>query len=130
MGLGRGVYHHATDPSGRALGQALTAATAVSAFAWITYDGLGFRLNAGLAFILMGAAGALWRLEVGRLHWGANVDHSRPVVLREDGDPAESAGPAPEPVAAGDIRTTPAQDQRGLAPVGSPQPDPPGGDPR
>ena len=84
MGLGRGVYHHATDPSGRALGQALTAATAVSAFAWLTYDGLAFRLNAGLAFILMGAAGALWRLEVGRMHWGRNVDRSRPVTLGEE----------------------------------------------
>lgn len=89
MGLGRGVYHHAADPSARALGQALTAATAVSAFAWFTYDGLGFRLNAGIAFILMGAAGALWRLEVGRFNWGEAVDRSRPIVL----EPRSGGGP-------------------------------------
>ena len=86
MGLGRGVYHHARDASARSLGQALTAATAVSAVTWFTYDGLGFRLNAGLAFILMGATAALWRLEVGRLRWGFDANRTRPVQFEEDLD--------------------------------------------
>lgn len=93
MGVGRGVYHHATDPASRSLGQALTAATAVSAFAWFTYDGLGFRLNAGLAFILIGATGALWRLEVGRFSWGEGIDKSRPIVFARPGDTTPNARP-------------------------------------
>lgn len=86
MGLGRGVYHHSRDPWARSLGQSLTAATAVSAVTWFTYDGMAFRLNAGLAFILMGATAALWRLEVGRLRWGDMADRSRPVQFEEDLD--------------------------------------------
>ena len=84
MGFGRGVFHHATSPSSRALGQALVASTAVSAVAWFTYDGIAFRLNAGLVFVLAGATAALWRLEVGRYWWGRAVDRSRPVQFVED----------------------------------------------
>lgn len=86
MGLGRGVFHHSTDPWARSLGQALTAATAVSAVTWFTYDGMAFRLNAGLAFVLMGATAALWRLEVGRLRWGVGANRSRAVHFEEDLD--------------------------------------------
>ena len=86
MGLGRGVYHHASDPWSRSLGQTLAAATAVSAVTWFTYDGMAFRLNAGLAFILMGATAALWRLEVGRLRWGVGANRTRPVQFEEDPD--------------------------------------------
>lgn len=86
MGLGRGVYHHSRDPWARSLGQSLTAATAVSAVTWFTYDGMAFRLNAGLAFVLMGATAALWRLEVGRLRWGVTANRSRPVQFEEDLD--------------------------------------------
>ena len=86
MGLGRGVYHHSRDPWARSLGQSLTAATAVSAVTWFTYDGMAFRLNAGLAFVLMGATAALWRLEVGRLRWGTGANRHRPVQFEEDLD--------------------------------------------
>ena len=95
-GLGRGVYHHATSPRARSLGQSLAAATAVSAVTWFTYDGLGFRLNAGLAFILIGATAALWRLEVGRFWWGENLDRTRPVQVAEP-EPEPEPLPAPEP---------------------------------
>lgn len=84
MGLGRGVYHHSRDPWARSLGQSLTAATAVTAVTWFTYDGMAFRLNAGLAFVLMGATAALWRLEVGRLRWGVGANRERPVQFEED----------------------------------------------
>lgn len=123
MGLGRGVYHHSRDPWARSLGQSLAAATAVSAVTWFTYDGMAFRLNAGLAFVLMGATAALWRLEVGRLRWGAEADRSRPVQFEEDlevrawsEDPAgtarrrthTAAQPGREVVAGGDRLSRPA----------------------
>lgn len=97
MGLGRGVYHHSTDPWARSLGQSLTAATAVSAVTWFTYDGMAFRLNAGLAFVLMGATAALWRLEVGRLRWGTGANRARPVQFEEDPDVRAWSEPSPEP---------------------------------
>ena len=123
IGLGRGVYHHSRDPWARSLGQSLAAATAVSAVTWFTYDGMAFRLNAGLAFVLMGATAALWRLEVGRLRWGAGADRSRPVQFEEDlevrawsehpdGSPegATAAGgrSAPEPATVPDRTSRPA----------------------
>lgn len=78
ISLGRGVFHHAEDPAARSLGMALAAASVVSLATWATYDGLAFRVNAGNAFIIFGALGALWRLEVGRLHWGRDIRKSRP----------------------------------------------------
>lgn len=78
ISCGRGVYHHATDPSARSLGMALVAAAAVSMVTWATYDGMGFRVNAGHTFMLFGAVGALWRLEVGRRHWGRITRKGRP----------------------------------------------------
>lgn len=81
MGTARGVFHHAADQTSRALGQALTASIAVTAFTWFTYDGLAFRLAAGVGFITIGAAGALWRLEVGHRRWGTDVDHTRPEIV-------------------------------------------------
>lgn len=80
ISTGRGVYHHATDPSARSLGQALAASTAVAAVTWATYDGLGFRIGALFTFVLIGATGALWRLEVGGLRWGEGVNRRRPEV--------------------------------------------------
>jgi len=80
IGTGRGVYHHSSDDRARALGQALAAATAVSAVTWTTYDGMGFRFNAGLAMLIIGAAGALWRLEVGTPSWGRAINRERPVI--------------------------------------------------
>ncbi len=115
MSTGRGVYHHGVDPTSRSLGQALAASTAVSAVTWFTFDGLGFRMAAGVAFILMGAAGALWRLEVGRPRWGEQLDRTRPeldlpprerrpgpitrwLARPDQGDPAldEDRGSAPD----------------------------------
>ena len=61
---------------------------------WVTYDGLGFRVNAGHAFILFGAVGALWRLEVGGLRWGHGIRKGMPVTIHDDDDPA-SATSAP-----------------------------------
>lgn len=102
ISVGRGVYHHARDPGARSLGQALAGAALVSMVTWVTYDGLGFRVNAGHAFILFGAVGALWRLEVGGLRWGHGIRKGMPVTVHasdDDGDtaggPADLAEPAP-----------------------------------
>ncbi len=98
LGTARGVYHHAVDATSRSLGQALTASIAVTAFTWFTYDGLAFRLAAGVGFITLGAAGALWRLEVGRLRWGTAVDRSRPeLVLAPRGRPEPPADAVDHP---------------------------------
>lgn len=96
MGLGRGVYHHAASPVSRSLGQALTACTAVTAVTWFTYDGFAFRLNAGLAFVLVGATAALWRLEVGRFRWGRDLNRTRPVQFVEAPD-VRTWGEVPAP---------------------------------
>lgn len=94
IGLGRGVYHHAQHDSDRSLGQALAAATAVSLVTWLTYDGLAFRLNAGLMFIVLGATGALWRMSVGRFRWGVDVNRARPQVPRPAPPGASPGAPA------------------------------------
>ncbi len=77
ISVGRAVRRYSTDPATRSLGQALAAAALVSMVTWVTYDGLGFRVNAGHAFVLFGAAGALWRLEVGRPRWGRGQPRSQ-----------------------------------------------------
>jgi hypothetical protein len=97
ISLGRGVYHFSADPAARSLGQALAAACAVSMVTWTTYDGLGFRLNSGLAFILFGAVGALWRMEVGRPRWGEEPNHRRPEIQAQ----AARRSKAREPLVAG-----------------------------
>ncbi|MBO1751987.1 O-antigen ligase family protein [Actinotalea sp. BY-33] len=107
IGVGRGVFHHAQGPDARALGQALVAASAVSLVTWVTYDGMGFRTNAALAFIVFGATGALWRLEVGRRHWGRGLNKRPPAVERPEPGPVETrtaqttAGQVAEPAALG-----------------------------
>lgn len=78
ISCGRGIYRHATDPAARSLGMALAAAAAVSMVTWLTYDGMGFRVNAGHTFILFGAVGALWRMEVGHRNWGRITRQGKP----------------------------------------------------
>lgn len=63
MAAARGVRRRALDPSSRHLGQALTASLVVLLVSLGTFDGLAFRICAGLIFLTVGVAGALWRLE-------------------------------------------------------------------
>ncbi len=125
MGLGRGVFHHSPDPWARSLGQSLAAATAVSAVTWFTYDGMAFRTNAGLAFILMGATAALWRLEVGRLRWGLGANRARAVEFEEDLDvrawSQDPAAPREDLVHTGAARD-PAAPAGGTVPGGATRP--------
>ncbi len=60
----RGARLRASDAVTRDLAQALAASIAVPAVTFATFDGFGFPVVTGLTFLLLGAAGALWRLQV------------------------------------------------------------------
>ena len=61
FGTARGARRGA-DEETRSLGQALAAACLAAMVVAGTYDLLSFTMSAGLAFLLIGCAGALWRL--------------------------------------------------------------------
>jgi hypothetical protein len=62
MALGRGIRARATGAAGRELGQCFVAAFAAGAVGFGTFDGLGFPMFTGVLFLLLGVAGARWRL--------------------------------------------------------------------
>ena len=64
-GIGVAVLarRRSTDATTRMLGQTLVACIAVAVATYATFDGLSFAICTGLLFLLIGCAGALWRLE-------------------------------------------------------------------
>jgi polysaccharide biosynthesis protein PslJ len=52
----------ATDASSQDLAQCLAASVAAAAVSFATFDGLSFTIASGLCFLLLGCAGAAWRL--------------------------------------------------------------------
>ncbi len=60
----RGARHRASDAVTRDLGQALAASIAVPAVTFATFDGFGFPVVTGMTFVVLGAAGALWRVQL------------------------------------------------------------------
>ena len=83
--LGRQVYWHALTEEARNLGASLAAAIVGGFIGFLTFDALGFPVFAGVLFLLMGLAGALWRLEVapnGRTY--ANPRAARRADLRAE----------------------------------------------
>ena len=60
---GRAVRLHAVDPANRELGQALVASVCAGAAGLALFDGFSFPMSAGLFFLVLGLAGAAWRLE-------------------------------------------------------------------
>nr|WP_269327178.1 O-antigen ligase family protein [Kineosporia mesophila] len=70
MACGVGVCLHVRmrshDEKTRDLAAALVAALLSGAFNFATFDALAFAICAGVFFLLLGAAGALWRLDPGR----------------------------------------------------------------
>jgi hypothetical protein len=60
------VARHAESESVRHLGRALLASLVVCTVTMATFDGLAYPMFSGLLFLLIGACGALWRLE--RIH--------------------------------------------------------------
>jgi len=62
MGVARGIRARSSDPETRNLGQAFFAAFLATAIGMATFDGLGFAMFTGLFMLLLGTAGALWRV--------------------------------------------------------------------
>jgi O-antigen ligase len=58
----RGVVRRAADTQTRSLGVSLSASISVLAVTFVTFDGLGFPIAAGMLFLLLGVTGALWRV--------------------------------------------------------------------
>jgi O-antigen ligase len=58
----RGARRRSSDPKTRHLAQALAASAAGAAISFYTFDALAFLMATGTVFLLLGAAGALWRL--------------------------------------------------------------------
>ncbi len=60
------VAHHAgrtiLDPELQSLGRALAAAAVVPLITYVTYDAFSLRMGVGITFLLLGCAGAFWRL--------------------------------------------------------------------
>ncbi len=58
--------HHASrttlDPELQSLGRALAAAAVVPLVTYVTYDAFSLRMGVGITFLLLGCAGAFWRL--------------------------------------------------------------------
>jgi O-antigen ligase len=62
IGLARRARRHRADPTTRDLGQTLVACLVVPLVTFATFDFLSFPTARGVAFVLIGCAGALWRL--------------------------------------------------------------------
>lgn len=91
MSCARGVVLRSLDPETQHLGQAFVAALASLALLFGTFDALSFNIAAGLFFLLAGAAGAFWRLQVG--DWRMGREHgslARPLAARGGRLPAGS----------------------------------------
>ena len=65
MGLAVGARRRSDDFATRHLAQALLASIAAAAVTSATFDFLGFPTSQGVAFLVIGASGALWRLQAG-----------------------------------------------------------------
>lgn len=109
--LGAGIYcarrvrQHAADEPTRQLGQALVASLSAGAAGMALFDGFGFPMSAGMLFLLLGVAGAFWRLEredEARSRQSAGQDRIRAAQLhrpsRRD-EQRQQRGPAVAPPA-------------------------------
>lgn len=92
--LARQVYWHGPNEESRHFGAALAAAIVGGAFGFLTFDALGFPVFAGLMFLLMGMAGAAWRLELA----GAGRAYTNPRVGRSALSAAWAGGRRPDVV--------------------------------
>jgi O-antigen ligase len=62
IGLARGARRRSIDPGTRDLSQSLAASIAAAMVTTFTYDSFAFPMATGITFLLVGCAGALWRL--------------------------------------------------------------------
>lgn len=65
ISLARGARRRSEDFATRDLGQALAASLMATAITYATFDAFSFPMVTGLTFLLLGCAGALWRLTGG-----------------------------------------------------------------
>ncbi|MRK00831.1 O-antigen ligase domain-containing protein [Aeromicrobium sp. S22] len=63
IGCARAVRQHASDPYRAEIGQALVASIVAGAAGLALFDGFSFPMSAGLFFLMLGLAGAAWRLQ-------------------------------------------------------------------
>lgn len=63
--VGIRVRRASSDPETRSLAYSLAVSPAVAAVSMYTFDGFGFPMFSGVLFVLLGALGCLWRLEIG-----------------------------------------------------------------
>lgn len=62
LSVSRGARNRARAARDRELGQALVASILAGFASFFTFDALGFAIFSGLLFLLVGCAGALWRM--------------------------------------------------------------------
>lgn len=62
ISIARGVRHHAPDYESRHLGQSIAAALLVLLVTASTFDAFFYHIFVSIMFVLLGCAGALWRL--------------------------------------------------------------------
>lgn len=96
-GTARGARRAAVDPVDRSLGQALCASLATAAVTLGTFDALGFPMFASVLFLVLGLAGALWRLA------GGAVAMEAASLARSQPGRAGAPGPAVRWTAAGTL---------------------------
>jgi len=81
IGCARGARHHA-DPETRSLGQALAGAIFAALVTVGTFDLLAFGIASGVLFLLVGCAGALWRLTADtRTTEATDLSGARPILV-------------------------------------------------
>ena len=66
-GVARNARRATADDELRHLAQALAASVAVTLVTYATFDALGYKIVAGLTFLLLGCIGAMWRLTRGKV---------------------------------------------------------------
>ena len=67
--VARGARRISTDLEMRHLGQCLAASAATAAVTFATFDAFSFVMAAGMTFLLLGCAGALWRFAQNQMHF-------------------------------------------------------------
>ncbi|MDQ1724979.1 MAG: hypothetical protein QOG52_2007 [Frankiaceae bacterium] len=82
--IGRHIRRYGTDAETRHLGQALAASGLITVVLSGTFDSLAFPTFTGLLFVIVGASGALWRLNLKEGQVSAAARD--PQILREQRD--------------------------------------------
>ncbi len=95
--VARNARRMSGDPETRHLAQCVAASVAAAAVTFATFDALAFAMAAGLTFLILGCAGALWRL----------VQAAAAAPASELPPPPGRELAQPEPVFAGASETAP-----------------------